>query len=114
MRPETRPSPVRFDSDYSNPVEGHAHVTGAWVRAPLAKESMDTLNDGDQVRFRRGERGHWHYGTVHGQPNKDGSVNVITDRMTRSLLPERLEVKRTNQRGRPEWHALETTSAPRS
>lgn len=81
-------------------------------------ETTVALHDGDTVRFRRPPKGWWQYGTVHGT-NKDGSVNVVTDNngMTRSLTPDRLETKRTTEKGKTVWqpvHGLATPNEPKS
>lgn len=78
---------------------------------------MTELNDynlavGDEVRYRRKDRGNWHYGTARGI-NKDGSITVGSLHGMRALMPEHLEAKRTGPRGGTVWQAIvpETTSS---
>ncbi|MBM3828023.1 MAG: hypothetical protein FJW09_05215 [Actinobacteria bacterium] len=58
---------------------------------------------GEEVRFRRADRGRWQSGRISGV-ERDGSITVHDSHgAARSLRPERLEVQRPGRRGRPVW-----------
>lgn len=62
------------------------------------------LAAGEPVRFRRGESGRWLTGKISGV-NVDGSI-VLHDEAfgaSRSVRPDRLEVRRPGTRGRMTW-----------
>ncbi|HEY8547240.1 MAG TPA: hypothetical protein VIL36_19400 [Acidimicrobiales bacterium] len=65
------------------------------------------LREGDPVRWRRHDGGHWQSGTVIGL-ERDGSVAVRdADGAWRSIVAERLEARRPNRRGRLVWQPVE-------
>jgi len=69
------------------------------------------LHEGETVRWRRLDGGHWQTGTVIGL-ERDGSVAVRdTDGAWRSIVVDRLEAKRPNRRGRLVWQPLEDASS---
>jgi hypothetical protein len=69
------------------------------------------LHEGETVRWRRSDGGHWQTGAVIGL-ERDGSVAVRdTDGAWRSIVADRLEAKRPNHRGRLVWRSVEDTSA---
>jgi hypothetical protein len=64
------------------------------------------LHRGETVRFRRHEGGQWHEGRVAAVA-ADGSVTLHdADGSARSLVPERLEVRRPGRRGTLEWQRV--------
>jgi hypothetical protein len=64
------------------------------------------LRPGEEVRFRRADRGRWQEGRI-SWVERDGSITVHdTHGAARSLRPERLEVKRPGRRGRPVWQPI--------
>jgi hypothetical protein len=76
--------------------------------AAPADDGLDRLglHRGEAVRFRRHEGGRWHEGRV-AAVSSDGSVTLHdADGSARSLVPERLEVRRPGRRGTLEWQPV--------
>ena len=64
------------------------------------------LHPGEEVRFRRADRGRWQEGRI-SHVERDGSITVHDSHgAARSLRPERLEVKRPGRRGRLVWRPV--------
>lgn len=64
------------------------------------------LRAGEDVRFRRADRGRWQEGKI-SWVERDGSITVHdTHGAARSLRPERLEVRRPGRRGRAVWRPV--------
>ncbi|MEO1056724.1 MAG: hypothetical protein AAFY28_07405 [Actinomycetota bacterium] len=64
------------------------------------------LRPGEEIRFRRHERGRWIVGRVSGIAT-DGSVTLRDpDGSARSLRPERVEIRRPGSRGRLRWRVV--------
>jgi hypothetical protein len=64
------------------------------------------LRAGEEVRFRRADRGRWQEGRI-SWVERDGSITVHDSHgAARSLRPERLEVKRPGRRGRLVWQPV--------
>lgn len=64
------------------------------------------LRAGEEVRFRRADRGRWQEGRV-SWVERDGSITVHDSHgAARSLRPERLEVRRPGRRGRLTWRPV--------
>ncbi|MEN9804010.1 MAG: hypothetical protein RIS41_857 [Actinomycetota bacterium] len=64
------------------------------------------LRPGEEVRFRRADRGRWQEGRI-SWVERDGSITVHDAHgAARSLRPERLEVRRPGRRGRPVWRPI--------
>lgn len=78
----------------------------------MADDLLDLgLSEGEAVRWRRHDGGHWQNGTVIGV-ERDGSIAVRdADGAWRSIVTDRLEAKRPNKRGRLVWQPLDEGSA---
>ena len=64
------------------------------------------LTAGEEVRFRRADRGRWQVGRI-ACVERDGSITVHDAHgAARSLRPERLEVKRPGKRKKLTWQAV--------
>jgi hypothetical protein len=64
------------------------------------------LHAGDRVRFRKVAGGRWQEAVVAGR-EKDGSVTLHDAKgATRSIIPERLEVRSSGARGAVTWTPL--------
>lgn len=64
------------------------------------------LFPGEEVRFRRADRGRWQSGHI-ARVERDGSITVHdSDGAARSLRPERLEVKRRGRGRSMVWHPV--------
>ncbi len=64
------------------------------------------LTNGEPVRFRRLDGGRWLLGKMSGVAT-DGSITIHdTNGATRSLRPERVEVRRPGSRGRLTWQLV--------
>jgi len=62
------------------------------------------LRAGEPVRFRRGDAGRWHLGSI-SRVNADGSITLheAGKGAAHSLRPDRLEVRRPGGRGHLTW-----------
>ena len=64
------------------------------------------LTAGEEVRFRRADRGRWQTGRI-AYVERDGSITVHDAHgAARSLRPEHLEVKRPGKRKKLTWQAV--------
>jgi hypothetical protein len=64
------------------------------------------LSAGEEVRFRRADRGRWQLGRI-SCVERDGSITVHDAHgAARSLRPDRLEVKRPGKRRKLTWQVV--------
>lgn len=92
-----------------------ASVTkSATARAALEKSTAEQaallqsigLTAGEEVRFRRADRGRWQTGHI-AYVERDGSITIHDAHgAARSLRPDYLEVKRPSKRKKLTWQAV--------
>ncbi len=84
------------------------------AKAAAQKSSVDQvtalhsigLTAGEEVRFRRADRGRWQLGRI-AYVERDGSITVHDAHgSARSLRPEHIEVKRPGKRTKLTWQAV--------
>ena len=64
------------------------------------------LRTGEEIRFRRLDRGRWQLGSVH-RLESDGSIGVVdANGALRSVAPVNVEVKGAGARGAHKWEPL--------
>jgi hypothetical protein len=63
------------------------------------------LQKGDEVRFQTVDGGNYTTATVSGE-SKDGSLSLWDGRLSRSIMPERVQRKKRGPRGGTIWEDL--------